>query len=181
MTEMGAWGFECAEQSGLHVNESEFVAEVLDPATGEPGEAGELVLTNLGRLGSPAIRYRTGDRVRVAREPCPCGRTFMRLAGGILGRVDDMLIVRGVNVFPSAIENVVRSFAGVDEFQIEVYAHGALQEVRLRLELSSGEPTPQQVQDRLRAALGIRVDVETVPPRTLPRYELKARRVVHRV
>jgi phenylacetate-CoA ligase len=180
MTEVGAYGFECAEQAGLHVNESEFIAEVLDPATGQPSDQGELVLTNLGRAGSPAIRYRTGDRVRTTREPCRCGRGFMRLDGGILGRVDDMLIVRGVNVFPSAIENIVRSFASVDEFQIEVYRRGALQEVRLLLELAGSEPSPRVVQERLRADLGIRVDVETVPPKTLPRYELKARRVVRR-
>src|SRR5438034_3796172 len=108
MTEVGAYGYECAEQAGLHVNESEFVAEVIDPTTGAPARDGELVLTNLGRVGSPVIRYRTGDRVRLAAPPCACGRTFVRLEGGILGRFDDMLIVRGVNVFPAAIEGVVR-------------------------------------------------------------------------
>src|SRR5947209_16524205 len=119
MTEVGAYGYECAEQAGLHVNESEFIAEVIDPATGGPARDGELVLTNLGRVGSPVIRYRTGDRARVASAPCACGRTFVRLEGGILGRLDDMLIVRGVNVFPAAIEGVVRRFPAVDEFQIE--------------------------------------------------------------
>jgi phenylacetate-CoA ligase len=103
MTEMGAYGFECVAQAGLHVNESEFIVEVIDPATGAPAVAGELVLSNLGRLGSPLLRYRTGDRVRVAASPCRCGRSFLRLDGGILGRVDDMLIVRGVNVFPAAL------------------------------------------------------------------------------
>src|SRR5205085_1882285 len=101
MTEMGAYGYECAAQCGLHVNESEFIVEVLDPETARPAREGELVLTNLGRVGSPVIRYRTGDRVRLAETPCACGRTFRRLEGGILGRLDDMLIVRGVNVFPS--------------------------------------------------------------------------------
>src|SRR5262249_56552380 len=91
-----------------------------------PGELGELTLTNLGRWGSPVLRYRTGDRVRLASSPCPCGRTFARLEGGILGRVDDMLIVRGVNVFPSALEGIVRQHGAVDEFQIEVYRRGAL-------------------------------------------------------
>ena len=180
MTEIGAYGFECAEQAGLHVNESEFIAEVLDPSTGAASHEGELVLTNLGRAGSPLIRYRTGDRVRIAPEPCACGRGFMRLEGGVLGRVDDMLIVRGVNVFPSAIENIVRSFPGVEEFQIEVYARGELQEVRVVLEPAAADPSPRIVQERLRADLGIRVDVITVPPKTLPRYELKARRVVRR-
>src|SRR2546425_2485645 len=96
MTEMGAYGYECAAQAGLHVNESEFIAEVLDPATGAPAREGELVLTNLGRAGSPVIRYRTGDRVRLAGKAGACGRTFRRLEGGILGRPADMLILRGV-------------------------------------------------------------------------------------
>jgi len=135
MTEMGAYGFECAAQAGLHVNEAEFIAEVVDPATGRPAAEGELVLSNLGRVGSPLLRYRTGDRVRVARPPCACGRTFLRLDGGILGRVDDMLIVRGVNVFPSALEGIVRRFPAVDEFVIEVYRRGQLDEVRLLLEV----------------------------------------------
>jgi phenylacetate-CoA ligase len=179
MTEMGAYGYECAEQGGLHVNETEFIAEVIDPATGAPADEGELVLTNLGRLGSPAVRYRTGDRVRVARTPCACGRTFLRLEGGILGRLDDMLIVRGVNVFPSAIEAVVRRFPAIDEFQIEVWRDGALDEVRLLVELDDPAGT-RAVQEAFRASLGLRLDIVAVPPRTLPRYELKARRVVRR-
>src|SRR5207302_3160013 len=142
MTEVGAYGYECAEQAGLHVNESEFVAEVVEPATGAPAREGELVLTNLGRLGAPAIRYRTGDRVRVAEDPCGCGRTFLRLEGGILGRLDDMLIVRGVNVFPSAIEGIVRRFPSIDEFRIEVFQDGALDEVRVLVESDEAD-TPR--------------------------------------
>jgi phenylacetate-CoA ligase len=179
MTEMGAYGFECAEQAGLHVNETEFIAEIVDPATGRPAEAGELVLTNLGRLGSPLVRYRTGDRVRLARAPCPCGRTFSRLEGGILGRLDDMLIVRGVNVFPSAIEGIVRRFAAVDEFQVEVFRDGALDEVRVLVEVADAA-TVVAVREAFRADLGLRLEVVAVPPRSLPRYELKARRVIHR-
>jgi phenylacetate-CoA ligase len=123
----------------------------------------------------------------VARNACPCGRTFARFEGGILGRVDDMLIVRGVNVFPSALEGIVRRFAAVDEFQIEVFRRGALDEVRLLIEIDgSGGPaafvdeTVRGVIDAVRRDLGIRVDVAAVPARTLPRYELKARRVVRR-
>lgn len=179
MTEVGAWGYECQAQAGLHVNEAEFIAEVVDPVTGAPAEEGELVLTNLGRAGSPAIRYRSGDRVRVAREPCPCGRTFLRLAGGVLGRLDDMLIVRGVNVFPSAIEGIVRRFPSVEEFQIEVFREGTLDQVRVLVE-TGDEHAARVLQEALRADLGIRIEVQTVPPRTLPRYELKARRVVRR-
>jgi phenylacetate-CoA ligase len=180
MTEVGAYAFECAAQAGLHVNEAEFIAEVLDPVTSEPADVGELVLTNLGRAGSPAVRYRSGDRVRASREPCPCGRTFLRLPGGLLGRVDDMLVVRGVNVFPAAIEGIVRRFPEVDEFLIEVYRRGSLDEVRLLIELTGAAESARRVQEELRADLGIRVDVVPVPLRSLPRYELKARRVVIR-
>ena len=181
MTEVGAVSFECVAQAGLHVNESEFIAEVIDPTTGAPASEGELVLTNLGRAGSPVFRYLSGDRVRIASEPCSCGRTFMRLPGGILGRVDDMLIIRGVNVFPSAIEGIIRQFPAVDEFLLEVYKRSEMDEVRLLVEVD-GSPaqTAREIQQRLRAELGIRVEVVPVPPRSLPRYELKARRVVRR-
>ena len=182
MTEMGAYGYECAAQAGLHVNESEFIVEVLDPATGAPAREGELVLTNLGRLGSPVIRYRTGDRVRLAEAPCACGRTFRRLDGGILGRLDDMLILRGVNVFPSAVEGIVRRFASIEEFQIEVFRDGELDEARLLVEVGADDPTAvcSALQEALRAGLGLRLPVTLVPPRSLPRFELKARRVVRR-
>ena len=182
MTEMGAYGYECAAQTGLHVNESEFIAEVLDPVTQAPASEGELVLTNLGRLGSPMIRYRTGDRVRLARAPCACGRTFRRLEGGILGRVDDMLILRGVNVFPSAVEGIVRRFASVEEFQIEVFRAGELDEARILVEVGAGDAAAvcAALQEALRVGLGLRLPVTPAPPRTLPRFELKARRVVRR-
>jgi len=123
-TEVGAFGFECQIQPGaIHVNENEFIVEVIDPLTGEPidsGAKGELVITNLGRIGSPVIRYRTGDLVQPSDRPCPCGRPFMLLEGGVLGRADDMTIVRGVNVFPSAVENVLREFAEIEEFRVEI-------------------------------------------------------------
>jgi phenylacetate-CoA ligase len=180
MTEMGAYGYECVAQAGLHVNEAEFIAEVIDPVTGGPAREGELVLTNLGRLGSPLVRYRTGDRVRLADGPCPCGRTFARLEGGILGRLDDMLIVRGVNVFPTAIEAIVRRFEALDEFQIEVFRDGHLDEVRVLVELAGGDAAARAVQEALRAGLGIRLEVQCVAARSLPRHELKARRVVRR-
>ena len=183
MTEMGAYGYECAAQEGLHVNESEFIAEVIDPATGAPSSAGELVLTNLGRAGSPVFRYRTGDRVRLASSPCACGRTFLRLAGGILGRVDDMLIVRGVNVFPGALEGIVRRFPAVDEFMIEVYRRDEMDEVRLLVEVADGAglELAGRVREAVRVELGIRVEAVPVPARSLPRWELKARRLVRRV
>jgi phenylacetate-CoA ligase len=177
MTEVGPYGYECTEQAGLHVNESEFIAEVVDPATGRPAREGELVLTNLGRAGSPVFRYRSGDRVRVADGPCGCGRTFLRLEGGILGRLDDMVTCRGTNVFPSAIESIVRRFPEVDEFQIQVYRDGELDEIRVLIE-ATDQAVVAGVREEFRADLGLRLEVVAVPPRSLPRYELKSRRLV---
>ncbi|HLY31231.1 MAG TPA: AMP-binding protein, partial [Ktedonobacterales bacterium] len=136
MTEMGAYGFTCQNQDAMHVNEGEFIAEILDPATGAPvseGERGELVLTNLGRWGTPAIRYRTRDLVQRGPTTCPCGRTYLTLPGGILGRVDDMLIIRGVNVYPSSIEDVLRRIPEVQEFRITVFKDGELDEIALEV------------------------------------------------
>jgi phenylacetate-CoA ligase len=179
-TEVGAFGFECqAQPGGIHANEAEFVVEVLDPDTQQPAAEGELVITNLGRLGSPVLRYRTGDRVRWQAAACPCGRTFRRLEGGILGRVDDMLTVRGVNVFPSAIENLVRRFSAVDEFAVEVYQERAMDEMELQLEVAAERPDEvcEAVAREVSVALGFRPRVRPVPAGTLPRFELKARRV----
>ncbi len=185
MTEVGSHSFECVYQNGPHINEAEFIAEVVDPETERPvreGEVGELILTNLGPTGSPMFRYRTGDRVRWSEAPCACGRTFARFPGGVLGRMDDMLIVRGVNVYPSALEAVIRQFSVIDEFQIEVYKRGELDEVRLRLEIeeSSRDDVAGAVVEAVRKAIGIRVEVLAVPLKSLPRYELKAKRVVRR-
>jgi len=179
-TEVGAFGFECqAQPGGIHANEGEFIVEILDPQTQRPADEGELVITNLGRAGSPVLRYRTGDRVRWQAGACPCGRTFRRLEGGILGRVDDMLTVRGVNVFPSAIENLVRRFPAVDEFAVEVYQERAMDEMELQLEVADARPEEvcEAVAREVWVALGFRPRVRPVPAGTLPRFELKARRV----
>ena len=187
LTEVGATGFTC-RAGALHLNESEFIPEVIDPATGAiaPDGEGELVLTNLGREGSPVVRYRTGDRVRLVLEPCACGRTFGRLAGGILGRADDMLVVRGVNVFPSVIEDAVRQFDCVDEFRIEVHREREMLDVRVIVEIDGDRYSADQVtmtladlRRRLRTACGIRIDADAAAAGTLPRWELKARRIVH--
>jgi phenylacetate-CoA ligase len=179
-TEVGAFGFECQSRS-VHLNENEFIAELLDPNTGESvaeGERGELVITNLGRLGSPVIRYRTGDLVQPSYQPCPCGLPFLRLQGGVLGRVDDMLIVRGVNVFPSAVENVMREFSEIEEFRVEIFDKEAMKEIKLVLEPceSSVVGLAEQVSQRVRERIGLRPHVEIVAPGTLPRFELKAKR-----
>jgi phenylacetate-CoA ligase len=177
-TEVGAHGFTCLAQSGVHLNESEFIAEVVDPQKGHPAEMGELVLTNLGRIGSPVIRYRTGDIVQLDRARCECGRTFVRMAGGIRGRADDMLTVRGVNVFPSAVENIVRRYPEIVEFEAEVNREGALDELELRIEVVYADPVElaARLEQDLRSALGLRLRVTAVPLGQLPRYELKARR-----
>lgn len=177
-TEVGAWGFECMEQSGVHVNEGEFIAEVIDPITGEPADEGELVITNLGRLGMPVIRYRTGDRVKRATEPCPCGRTYARFAGGVIGRVDDVLIVRGVNVYPSAIENLIHQVPEVGEFAVDVFRIEEMDQLDIRIEVPSGneDSVAGEVGKEIHAALGIRAHVHSVPVGTLPRFDLKARR-----
>lgn len=188
MTEMGAVSFECAHApGGLHIIESEFIAEVIDPQNGRPaveGESGELVLTNLGRWGSPLIRYRTGDQVRLVRRLCPCGRHFARLEGGILGRIDDMFTVRGNNVFPPAVEAVVRRFAEVAEYRLTVHQRGALAEVVLEVEPMPGaaaDALTGQLARALQETLHFRAQVQAVAPGALPRFELKAKRFMRRV
>ncbi|MDE0299764.1 MAG: phenylacetate--CoA ligase family protein [Candidatus Poribacteria bacterium] len=177
-TEVGAWGFECQKQNGVHLNEGEFIFEVIDPATGSSANQGELVITNLGRLCMPVIRYRTGDHVKLYSGACECGRYFRRLDGGIIGRLDDALIVRGVNVYPSTIENIVRECPEVGEFAVDVYRRGALDEMEIRLETSTPEYSAlgDEVSQAIRKALGLRVAAKIVDHGSLPRFELKARR-----
>jgi phenylacetate-CoA ligase len=183
-TEVGAFGFECQSQPGaIHVNEEEFIIEIINSNTGEqapPGEKGELIITNLGRSCSPLIRYRTGDLVQSRRQFCACGRPFILLEGGVLGRADDMIIVRGVNVFPSAIENVLREFPEIDEFRVEIFERAAMKEIKFilepRLDPSAVAGLSEKVRQRVRERIGLRPEIEVVAPGTLPRFELKARR-----
>jgi phenylacetate-CoA ligase len=177
-TEVGAWGYECQAQNGLHLNEGEFICEVIDAESGEPAEEGELVITNLGRIGMPIIRYRTGDRVKLMQEPCSCGRSYRRLEGGVIGRIDEVYIVRGINVFPSAIENIVRRFPESGEFAVDIYRRKTLDEMEVRIEVRNTDPEAftNLVSDEVRNGLGIRVKVIPVPFGTLPRFDLKARR-----
>lgn len=185
MTETGPWGFECAESpGGEHVIESEFIAEIIDPATkGQvaDGNPGELVLTTLGRIGSPLIRYRTGDQAVLTRQHCPCGRWFARLEGGIRGRIDDMLFIRGNNVFPSAVENILRGFSEVAEFRMEVVQPTAMTELRLEVEARSGcdgAALTRRIESAIRDRLHFKPLVVVVDPGSLPRFDMKARRVV---
>jgi phenylacetate-CoA ligase len=182
-SEIGPHSFECqAQPNGIHVIESEFIVEVFDPATGQrssPGEKGEMIITNLGRWGFPVLRYRTGDVVIVNEEPCECGRTFLRLENGIIGRADDMVTVRGVNVFPSAIENFVRNYAEVDEFRVTVSKRGEMDELTIEVELAEGadgDAISKAIAQSIHSALGLRPTLEVVSSNTLPRFKLKASR-----
>lgn len=186
MTEIGPVSYECPEQSGvLHIIESDYYPEVIEPTTGIPvgaGETGELVLTNLGRVGSPLLRYRTGDLVKKVNPPpetpCVCGRYDMALEGGILGRVDDMVIVRGVNVYPGAIEEIIRSFPEIAEYRVEVQTTAALPELQIQV-----EPTPScanaselchRLQTALQSVFNLRIPISSAQPGSLPRFEMKA-------
>ena len=182
-SEVGAHSFECQAQAGAtHAIDSEFIVEAVDPATGRPvgaGEEGELVITNLGRIGFPVIRYRTGDMVRVDDTPCPCGRTFTRFAGGVIGRADDMIVVRGVNIYPAAVEDLLRRHAAVDEFRVTATRVNELAEIQIEIECREGaddEDAARAVGAAFESMVGLRPAVTTVARGTLPRFELKAQR-----
>ncbi|MAE31835.1 MAG: phenylacetate--CoA ligase [Verrucomicrobiales bacterium] len=182
MTEVGPVTYQCPAQAGvLHVLEQAYLAEIIDPETTEPigtGESGELVLTTLGRHGSPLIRYRTGDLVTAAEPPCACGRLDLALRGGIHGRVDDMVVVRGVNVYPSAVEEIVRSAGGVAEYRVTIRHNESLIEMSVEVEPETGGDSAlaKRLAKAFQESLSLRVPVTLVEPGTLPRFELKAKR-----
>jgi len=190
MTEVGPVTYECPARHGvLHVLESAYFAEIIDTANGTPampGQTGELVLTTLGRTGSPLLRYRTGDLVKCGARngergtACVCGRHELALEGGILGRTDDMVIVRGVNVYPSAVEEIVRAFEDVSEYRVHITEEDALTQMRVEIEstLQCADPPAlaARVEKAFETTLLLRVPVSTVPPGALPRFELKAKR-----
>ena len=178
--------FECWEARGFfHLNESEYICEVLNPVTLDAvldGQPGELVITNLGRGASPVIRYRTGDVVVPRSDACPCGRTLRRVEGGIIARTDDMINIRGVNVYPSGIESVVRRFPEVAEFRSTVSQTGALRALSLEVELvpslEEARTVVTKLAQQLRESMALTVPIHVVAPGTLPRFEMKARRFV---
>jgi len=185
MTEVGPVSLPCPVHGDrLHIMEQAYYPEILDPATGAtstPGEVGELVLTGLGRTGSPLLRYRTGDLVRqVVETPCACGRHDLALDGGIMGRVDDMVIVRGVNLYPSAFEEIVRRFPEIEEYQVHIRGGDQLAHVTTEIELTPAHPAPESVRQAFSAALHdnlqLRVEVRLAQTATLPRFELKSKR-----
>ena len=184
MTEVGPVSYESRTHPGvLHIIESSYLAEVLDPETGKPvseGERGELILTTLGRSASPLIRYRTGDLVQPSwKGAAEYGRDDLALIGGILGRADDMVQVRGVNVYPSLIEDVVRACEGIAEYQVRIEDQNALPEMTIQVEILpdyNSSDAVRKIQTALRNTLNLRVPVQVMPPESLPRYEMKARR-----
>jgi phenylacetate-CoA ligase len=187
MTETGPLGIECQEApGGLHLLETACVAEVIDPAGRRvpPGTPGELVITSLFRPDSPLIRYRTGDLVCVDPRPCACGRTLVRLDGGIRGRVDDMIVIRGNNFHPSALQRILHSFAEVAEYSVEVDGTANLSVLRVRVEPHAGADSDgvlaARVDRAIRDELLFRAEVEVVPPGSLPRFEMKSQRVVRK-
>lgn len=183
MTEIASLGVESEDRpGGMYLLETEMIAEIVDPETLEPvapGEVGELLITNLGRLGSPLIRYRTRDLVQASTDEDPSGRKLQWLAGGILGRSDDMVTVRGNNVFPSSVEAVLREIDAVAEFRIDVKTVRAMHELCITVEPTTeaeAEGLQNVVKASLRKRLGFACEVALADPGELPRFELKGRR-----
>lgn len=190
MTEVGTiMIFECANQpGGTHIIEDHFIEEVINPDSGEPvgyGELGERIVTSFGRGFIPVLRYRTKDMViKVPHTACTCGRTTDIYDGGIRGRWDDMKLIRGTNVYPRAVESIVREFDAIDEFQIYISREGIRDEIAIKMELKPGRESEwPELEKRLRKALadsheGLHFLVVLMEPGTLPRFELKAKRLV---
>jgi phenylacetate-CoA ligase len=180
---------ECALKTGMHIAEDHFLAEIVDPDTFEPlpeGETGELVLTTLTKEGVPVLRYRTKDLTRIIKQPCPCGRTMARMEK-VVGRTDDMLIIRGVNVFPSQIESVLMEMDEVaNSYEIVVDRIGHMDSLEVLIEITDGkllldygelESLREKIRARLRQVLQLDVKVKLVEPMSLKRFEGKAKRV----
>jgi len=186
-TEIGAWSYECQEQpGGLHVNEAFFLVEIEDIETGEiieePGRRGKMIITALDRSAQPCIRFDSKDIIEWDSRPCPCGRTFRLIKGGVVGRADDITKVKGVLLAPSAIEEVVRSVEGLgDEYEVVVTKKGDVDSITLKVELMPGRQDMQQtiegqLKDQLRLKTNLGYHLEFHEYETLPRYDVKAKR-----
>ena len=190
MTDLGSLGIEPENSPGsLLVLETESIAEIIDPATGSPaspGEIGELVMTNLGRWGQPVLRYRTGDLVKAALDLNGGGAGQLRLEGGVLGRSDDMLVIRGNNVFPSSVEAVLREFPEVIEFRLAVVKRQEMLQLQIEFETTPDISNSSQAVDQLLARMARKItdrlaftpELIPVPSDSLPRSEFKRRRVL---
>lgn len=185
MTEVGPVSYECPEHAcRLHVIEDAFIAEVIDPESlkfTDPGEKGELILTTLDRVGSPLIRYRTGDLVKpLTSVKCDCGSSDLALEGGIIGRCDDMVVVRGVNIYPSAIDQIVRECGGIAEYRVEVKKVRNLVELDVTIEpeadLEDVGGLVAKLSRAFQLSLALRIPVKATRSESLPRFEMKAKR-----
>lgn len=186
-TEIGAWSYECIEQSGgLHVNEAFFLVEIQDIETGEyieePGRRGKMIITALDRIGQPCIRFDSKDVIMWSSDLCPCGRSFRRIEGGVIGRADDITKVKGVLLAPAAIEEVVRGLKGLsDEFEVIVDKKGDVDRITLKVELMPDSITQRdsieaELKDQLRLKTNLGYILEFHEYGSLPRYEVKAKR-----
>lgn len=186
-TEIGAWSYECtAQPGGLHVNEALFLVEIEDIQTGEiitePGRRGKMIITAFDRQAQPCIRFDSKDVIEWAEDPCPCGRSFRIIKGGVVGRADDITKVKGVLLAPSAIEEVVRGMDGLsDEYEVIVDKVGDVDQIKLRVEVMPGAQDQCQLiegelNNQLRLKTNLRYDIEICGCDTLPRYEVKAKR-----
>jgi len=191
LTEIAGPGvaYECAEKKGMHVNEDHVLVEVVDPATGEPlpaGTPGELVFSTITKRGQPMLRYRTHDICTLDDSPCPCGRTGIRM-GRITGRTDDMLVIRGVNVFPSQIESVLVGIQGVSpHYLLVVDRKNSTDMLEVKVELNEAmfddtvsriESIQRQIAGEIKSVVGIQAKITLVPPKSIPRSEGKAKRI----
>ncbi len=190
MTEIGSLGVEAADDPGnVTILETQCIPEIIHPATLQPvsqGEVGELVITNLGRWGNPLLRYRTGDLVKGTYSQGPSGCNFLRLEGGVLGRVDDMVTIRGNNVYPSSVEAVLREFPDVIEYRMTVEPQRGMKQMRIELEFSAeiDESRKKGLTKNLFATIKDRLnfqpELEVVEAHSLPRFEMKGRRLVRK-
>lgn len=183
MTETGPISYPCpVKKDTLHVDEEAYFVEIVNPEnqhSQEETQEGELVITTLDRLASPLLRYRSGDLVRAVTGACPCGSVHLTLLGGIIGRRDDMLIVRGVNIHPSAVEELVRRFAAAAEYRVIVDQRSVMSELNLEIELETDYQATEilnNIQQAIATSMTIRCKVERVPIGSLPRHEMKAKR-----
>ncbi|MBW2064189.1 MAG: AMP-binding protein [Deltaproteobacteria bacterium] len=186
-TEIGAWSYECeAQPGGLHVNEAFFLVEIVDVETGEPiedpGRRGKMIITSLDRRAQPCIRFDSKDIIEWDPKPCPCGRTFRLIKGGVVGRADDITKVKGVLLSPSAIEEVVRGIEGLgDEFEVVVDKVGDIDRITLKVEIVPGHEGRRNeieatLKDQLRLKTNLGYILDFHDHGTLPRYEVKAKR-----
>ncbi len=186
-TEIGAWSYECSAQpGGMHVNQGLFLVEIEDIETGrpieEPGVKGKMIITALDRLAQPCLRFDSKDIIQWAEEPCPCGRSYRLIRGGVLGRCDDITKVKGVLLAPAAIEEVVRGFAELeDEYEVVVEKKGDREEITLKVELreeagGARDEVLGRLADQLRLKTNLGYRIEVHPVGSLPRYQVKARR-----